>query len=121
MRTAEANVSPTPSYVIQGRPVTMPAIVRDASTGNAIFLVPAQEAQRLVGDGYTVPVDAFVQLRIADQGLMLWRKRDERLIRQENKATEDDETEDLDWLDQIASAARRGIGRVVSLLAEGQV
>jgi hypothetical protein len=54
MRTAEANVSPTPSYVIQGRTVTMPAIVRDASTGNAIFVVPAQEAQRLVGDGYTV-------------------------------------------------------------------
>ena len=54
MRPAQANVVPSPSYVIQGRTVTMPAVVRDASTGNAIFLVPAAAAQRLVGDGYTV-------------------------------------------------------------------
>jgi len=54
MRTAHATVSPTPPYVIQGRTVPMPAVVRDASTGNAIFLVPAVVAQRLVGDGYTV-------------------------------------------------------------------
>ena len=54
MRAAPASVSPTPSYVIQGRTVTMPAVVRDASTGNAIFLVPAAVAQRLVGDGYNV-------------------------------------------------------------------
>ncbi len=42
------------SFVIQGRTVTMPAIVRDASAGNAIFLVPVTGAQRLVGDAFEV-------------------------------------------------------------------
>ena len=42
------------SYEIQGRTVTMPAVVRDASAGNAIFSVPAAAAQRLVGEAFTV-------------------------------------------------------------------
>lgn len=42
------------TYVIQGRTVTMPAIVRDASSGNAIFLVPSAVAQPLVGDAFEV-------------------------------------------------------------------
>jgi len=42
------------AYVIQGRTVTMPAIVRDASSGNAIFLVPSAVAQRLVGDAFEI-------------------------------------------------------------------
>ena len=42
------------AYDIQGRTVTLPAIVRDASSGNAIFLVPAAEAQQLVGDAFEV-------------------------------------------------------------------
>ena len=42
------------AYEIQGRTVTIPAIVRDASSGNAIFLVPSAEAQQLVGDAFEV-------------------------------------------------------------------
>jgi hypothetical protein len=41
-------------YEIQGRMVTMPAVVRDASSGNAIFLVPSAAAQQLVGDAFEV-------------------------------------------------------------------
>jgi len=42
------------TYVIQGRTVTMPAIVRDASSGNAIFMVSSTVAQKLVGDAFEV-------------------------------------------------------------------
>jgi hypothetical protein len=42
------------AYEIQGRTVTMPAMVRDASSGNAIFLVPSAAAQPLVGDAFEV-------------------------------------------------------------------
>jgi hypothetical protein len=42
------------AYVIQGRTVRMPAVVRDASSGNAIFLVPSAAAQPLVGDAFEV-------------------------------------------------------------------
>jgi hypothetical protein len=44
-----------PSYVIQGRTVTLPCVVRDASSGTAIFTVPAAAAQRLIpGDAFEV-------------------------------------------------------------------
>ena len=42
------------TYVIQGRTVTMPAIVRDASSGTAIFMVPSAAAQELVGNAFEV-------------------------------------------------------------------
>ncbi|MBI3785613.1 MAG: acetoacetate decarboxylase family protein [Deltaproteobacteria bacterium] len=42
------------SYVIQGRTVTMPCIVRDASSASVIYMVPADVAQRFVGDAYEV-------------------------------------------------------------------
>jgi len=42
------------AYEILGRTVTMPAVVRDASSGNAIFLVPCAAAQPLVGDAFEV-------------------------------------------------------------------
>ncbi|HVO27331.1 MAG TPA: acetoacetate decarboxylase family protein [Candidatus Margulisiibacteriota bacterium] len=42
------------AYVVQGRTVTMPAVVRDASSGNAVFLVPSAAAQPLVGDAFEV-------------------------------------------------------------------
>ena len=41
-------------YVIQGRRITLPAIVRDAKAGNAIFLVPTAAAQALIGDGFDI-------------------------------------------------------------------
>ncbi len=41
-------------YVIQGRPVSMPSIVRDASSASVVYLVPAAVAQRHVGDAYEV-------------------------------------------------------------------
>lgn len=52
------------AYEIQGRIVTMPAIVRDASSGNAIFLVPSAEAQQLVGDAFEVVETAPEQTQL---------------------------------------------------------
>jgi len=42
------------AYIIQGRTVTMPAVVRDASSGNAIFIVSSGVAQNLVGNAFEV-------------------------------------------------------------------
>jgi Acetoacetate decarboxylase (ADC) len=42
------------TYEIQGRIVRLPAVVRDASAGNAIFAVPVAAAERLVGDAFEV-------------------------------------------------------------------
>ena len=42
-------------YEIQGRKVTLPVIVRDAGSGNAMYLVPAAAAQALIpGDAFEV-------------------------------------------------------------------
>ena len=74
--TAQERAIPQ-SYVIQGRTVTMPAVVRDASAGNAVFVVPAAAAQRLVGDafevvevapGHTQLILGFVDYRDNDLG-----------------------------------------------------
>lgn len=43
------------SYVVRGRTVTLPCVVRDASSGTAIFAVPAAAAQRLLpGDAFEI-------------------------------------------------------------------
>ena len=42
----------SPSYEIQGRPVTFPVEVRDASGAISGFLVPSRAADRLVGDAF---------------------------------------------------------------------
>jgi hypothetical protein len=39
------------TYEIQGRPVTLPVVVRDASNASATFLVPSAAAQRWIPDG----------------------------------------------------------------------
>lgn len=49
-----ATVAAQSSYTVQGRTVRMPAVVRDASSGTALFLVPADAVRRLL------PGDAFV-------------------------------------------------------------
>ena len=43
-----------PSYVIQGQTVEIPAVVRDASSGTAMYLVDADAAQKLVPDAFQV-------------------------------------------------------------------
>src|SRR5690349_6110155 len=42
------------AYVIQGRTVTLPCIVRDASSASVIYMVPAAQAQSFVGPAYEV-------------------------------------------------------------------
>jgi hypothetical protein len=42
------NVPAAPAYVFQGREVTFPVVVRDASSGSATFLVKAAPARRLL-------------------------------------------------------------------------
>ena len=49
-------------------------------------------------------------------------RTDENRIRQENSpGNTEDEPEDLSWLDNITNSADTDIGRVVALLAEGQI
>jgi len=47
------------SFQIRGREVTLPCIVRDAASGNAMYLVSAEAAQKLL------PGDAFDVLEVA--------------------------------------------------------
>jgi Acetoacetate decarboxylase (ADC) len=54
MQATQTKPVPEEVYEVQGRTVSMPAIVRDASSGNAMFMVPAAAAQRLVGDAFEV-------------------------------------------------------------------
>jgi hypothetical protein len=77
MEGTQAKVVAEQSYEIQGRTVTMPAVVRDARAGNAIFLVAAAAAQKLVGDafelvemmpGQTQLIVGFVDYRDNDLG-----------------------------------------------------
>lgn len=43
------------TWVIQGQNVSMPVVVRDAGSGNAMFMVPADAAQKLIpGDAFRV-------------------------------------------------------------------
>lgn len=55
------------SYEIQGRTVTLPCVVRDASAGTVMYMVPAQEAQQLVPDALQVlePAPGQTQLSLA--------------------------------------------------------
>ena len=44
----------TPTYEIQGQTVKIPAVVRDASSGSAMYMVDAAAAQQLVPDAFEV-------------------------------------------------------------------
>lgn len=59
-------MSDQPSYEIQGRTVTLPCEVRDASSGTVMYMVPALEAQKLVPDAYEVlePAPGQTQLSL---------------------------------------------------------
>jgi len=47
-------MSASTSYEIQGQTVTVPAVVRDASSGTAMYMVDAAGAQKLVPDAFDV-------------------------------------------------------------------
>ncbi len=47
-------MSDSESFEIQGRTVTIPAVVRDASSGTAMYMVDAAAAQKLVPDAFEV-------------------------------------------------------------------
>jgi len=51
---AKMSAASSPSYEIQGRTVTFPVEVRDASGAIAAFVVPSGMASRLVGDSFEV-------------------------------------------------------------------
>ena len=54
------------SYQIQGREVTLPCVVRDASSGSALYMVSANEAQALVPDAFEVlePAPGLTQMTL---------------------------------------------------------
>ena len=47
-------MSASESFEIQGQTVTLPAVVRDASSGTAMYMVDATAAQKLVPDAFEV-------------------------------------------------------------------
>jgi len=55
-----------PSYEIQGRTVTLPCEVRDASSGTVMYMVDAREAQRLVPEPFEVlePAPGLTQMSL---------------------------------------------------------
>ena len=54
------------SYEIQGRTVTLPCDVRDASSGTVMYMVPANEASQFVPDAFEVlePAPGLTQLSL---------------------------------------------------------
>ncbi len=54
------------SYQIQGRTVTLPCDVRDASSGTVMYMVPAAQAQRLVPEAFEVlePAPGLTQMSL---------------------------------------------------------
>jgi hypothetical protein len=54
MRVMPQPDAPSTRYEIQGRAVSMPVVVRDASAGVATFLVSSRVARRLVPDAFEV-------------------------------------------------------------------
>lgn len=58
------------SYEIQGKTVTLPCVVRDASSGTVMYMIPSQEAQKLVPDAFEVleptPGQTHLSLAIID-------------------------------------------------------
>jgi Acetoacetate decarboxylase (ADC) len=77
MRTAPATPGPDGAIIIQGRRVTLPAVVRDASAGTAMFVVPTGGVRALVpsafepvevASGQTQVILGFVDYRDNDLG-----------------------------------------------------
>jgi hypothetical protein len=62
----EARMPKIESYLIQGRTVALPSEVRDASSGTAMYMVPAVESQRLVPDAFEVlePAPGLTQMSL---------------------------------------------------------
>jgi hypothetical protein len=59
-------LSASTSYEIEGRTVTLPCEVRDASSGTVMYMVDAAEAQRLVPDAFEVlePAPGLTQMSL---------------------------------------------------------
>jgi hypothetical protein len=83
------------------------------------------DARLDAGSGGPRYLQALLQLQYDPEfgpALEASARNDEGRIREENKTTGDDEEADnLEWLDNIAGSAETDIGRVVTLLAEGQI
>ena len=63
-------------YQIQGRTVTLPCIVRDASSGNAMYAVPSDAVQRLLpGDAFEIVETAPGQTQLI-LGIIDYRDND---------------------------------------------
>ena len=57
-------MSSDPTIEIQGRPVTLPAVVRDASNGTALYMTDAAAASRFVPDAFEVVESAPGQTQV---------------------------------------------------------
>lgn len=66
----------SPRFAIQGRTVTLPVEVRDASAGTALYLVDAHVARRLLPGDEVEPVEAWPGRALLSLGMIDYRDND---------------------------------------------
>ena len=69
-------VSTAPSYLIQGREVRLPVVVRDASSGAATYAVSAAAARRLIPGAGLEPVEVWPGKALCSVAVIQYRDND---------------------------------------------
>jgi hypothetical protein len=75
MNAFPATQAPAASYVIQGREVRLPVVVRDASSGAATYVVGAEAARRLIPDALE-PVEPWPGRALCSIAAIKYRDND---------------------------------------------
>lgn len=76
MSALPAAASAPSTYVIQGREVPLPVIVRDASSGAATYAVPAAAARRLIPGTVIEPVEVWPGTALCSIAAIQYRDND---------------------------------------------
>lgn len=69
-------MSAAPSYIIQGREVRLPVVVRDASSGAATYAVSAAAARRLIPGNALEPVEIWPGKALCSLAVIQYRDND---------------------------------------------
>ena len=76
MNAMPAAVGSPPTFVIQGREVRLPVVVRDAASGAATYAVSAAAARRLIPDGALEPVEIWPGRALCSLAVIDYRDND---------------------------------------------
>ena len=76
MNAMPAATSAAESYVIQGREVRLPVVVRDASSGAATYAVSAAAARRLIPGDALEPVEVWPGKALCSLAVIQYRDND---------------------------------------------